>query len=576
MNIYNSLRDEIVKIVKEIYDFHDVEHIVVETPKDSSNGDLSSNVAMVMASRLKQKPKDIALKLKEALLSLPYITAIDIAGPGFLNFKVDVSFWRENLAVILKEGEKYGISNIGHTKKVNIEYVSANPTGPMHIGHARGAVYGDALANLLKTTGFDVTKEYYINDAGSQIDNLLKTALLRYREQVLDENIDIPEGLYPGEYMIPVAKKLHEEFGKDLLEKDEQESLKLIRNIVLDEMMQIIKRDLEEIGIKHDVFFSETDLVASGSIPKSIKILEEKGLIFKGTLPPPKGKEQENWIAKEQLLFRSTAYGDEQDRPIQKVDGSWTYFASDIAYANDKIARNFDSVIMILGADHAGYAKRIEGVFDALSNGRMQTEIKLCQLVNYLENGDPVKMSKRSGTFTTVDDVIKEVGKDIIRFIMLTRKNDMGLDFDLQKVKEQSKDNPVFYVNYAHVRSRSILNNAKDTCLKAYEKFQAKSANTSLLAQEEEIELMKMLALWPKVLEGAAIHFEPHRVAFYLQNLAGFFHSLWNLGKEKNNYRFISPSDSELTAARLMLVDAVRIVISSGLKIIGVDAMEKM
>lgn len=576
MNIFHSLREEIVKIVEANYKVDDTSQIVVETPKDSFNGDLSTNAAMALASKVGEKPREIAIKIKEALSSLDYIAHIEIAGPGFLNFTITSSVWQENLMDILQNKEKYGLSNIGKNKKVNVEYVSANPTGPMHIGHARGAVYGDALANLLAVCGYEVTKEYYINDAGSQIDNLLQTAFIRYKECALDENIEIPEGLYPGDYLIPVGKKLFEKYGKDLLSKKEEEVPDLIRDFVLSEMINIIKRDLKDMGVVHDHFFSEAEMVKSGAIEKSIEKLKKKELIFKGILPPPKGKEHDNWVSKEQLLFRSTAFGDDQDRPIQKGDNSWSYFASDIAYADDKISRGFNSVVVVLGADHSGYAKRMEAVIHALSEGKVESDIKLCQLVNYLEDGDLVKMSKRAGTFTTVADVIREVGKDIVRFIMLTRKNDVTLDFDLDKVKEQSKDNPVFYVNYAHVRALSIINNAKDSCPVGHDIYEGLKGDLNLLMSEEEIQLMKQLASWPKILEGAAIHFEPHRIAFYLQNLAASFHALWNLGKENNDYRFVIENDENLTAARLMLVDAVRIVINNGLKVIGVEAVEKM
>lgn len=576
MNIYHSLREEIIKIVESLYKIDDTSQVVVESPKDSFNGDLSSNAAMALASKVGEKPREIAMKLKEALSPLSYIAHIEIAGPGFLNFTIHSSIWCENLTSIIEKGEKYGFVDIGKSKKVNVEYVSANPTGPMHIGHARGAVYGDALARLLSNCGYEVTKEYYVNDAGSQIETLMKSVLIRYKEFALDQNIEIEEGLYPGQYLVPVGQKLFEKYGKELLDIAEEEAYKMIRDIVLDEMMLLIRSDLAEIGIEHDVFFSEAKLVKSGAIEKSVAKLEEKKLVFKGILPPPKGKEHENWEAKEQLLFKSTDFGDDQDRPLQKGNGNWAYFASDIAYADDKIARGYDALIVVLGMDHSGYAKRMLAVIEALSEGKVETDIKLCQIVNYLEDGDLVKMSKRAGTFTTVKDVVSEVGKDIIRFIMLTRKNDITLDFDLDKVKEQSRDNPVFYVNYAHVRALSILNNAKDTCMEAYDIFQGRKSDAALLMSEEEIQLMKLLASWPKIVEGAAIHFEPHRIAFYLQSLAATFHSLWNLGKENNDYRFVIDGDVNLTAARLMLVDAVRIIIDSGLRVIGVNPMEKM
>ena len=578
MNIYNILREEIVKYVQNTYDGVDVSQIVVESPKDAFNGDLSSNAAMVLASKVNEKPREIAIKIKEELLKHPYIVHVEIAGPGFLNFTIQSSVWQNNILDIVKQGSKYGFNNIGKKRKVNIEYVSANPTGPMHIGHARGAVYGDVLANLLSSCGYDVTKEYYINDAGSQINTLMRTALLRYREIATDEKIDIPEGLYPGEYLIPVGKKLYELHGDKLLLIEEKESFKLIKEFVLKEMLDIIKADLLEMGIKHDVFFSEASLHNDNNnkITTAIKKLEDRGLIYKGILPPPKGKVQEDWQSKEQLLFKSTSFGDDQDRPLQKGDGEWSYFASDIAYAEDKIERKFDYIVVVLGADHSGYAKRMEAVIEALSDGKVQSDIKLCQLVNYLEKGELVKMSKRAGTFTTVRDVLEEVGKDIVRFIMLTRKNDISMDFDLDKVKEQSKDNPVFYVNYAYVRALSIMKNAIETFPNAYKIFQGRSVDLSILSGEEEIQLMKLLASWPKILEGAATHFEPHRVAFYLQNLAASFHALWNLGKENNDYRFLVEDDDQLTGARLMLVEAVKSIIHAGLDVIGVEPMEKM
>lgn len=576
MSVFHDLREEIISFVKKAYNVDDVSHIVVEAPKDNFNGDLASNAAMVLASKVQDKPREIAAQIKDALSDLSYVAHIEIAGPGFLNFTIKPSLWQDNLFEIIKKGEKYGCNNIGKSRKVNVEYVSANPTGPMHIGHARGAVYGDALANLLDACGYDVTKEYYINDAGNQIDTLLRSAFLRYKEEAIDENIDIPEGLYPGDYLIPVGKKLFEKYGADLLSKDESEMMKQIRDEVLEAMMDLIKNDLLEIGVKHDVFFSEAGLHSEKKIEKAIELLEKKDLIFEGTLPPPKGMAQEDWVAKEQTLFRSTYFGDDQDRPVKKSDGSWTYFAADMAYGADKVARGFESVIVVLGADHSGYVKRMEAIIKSLSEGKVECDIKLCQLVNYLEDGDLVKMSKRAGTFTTVRDVIQEVGKDIVRFIMLTRKNDIPLDFDIEKVKDQSKDNPVFYVNYAHVRALSILRNAKQSCGDAYEAYTKQECDLSLLTTEEEMDLMKLLASWPKILEGAAVNYEPHRIAFYLMNLASSFHSLWNLGKENNDYRFVIEEDTKLTSSRLMLVEAVRLVVNSGLKLIGTTPMNKM
>ena len=531
---------------------------------------------MVLATKVQKNPREIAMALKEELSKNSYIAHIEIAGPGFINFTIQSSIWQQNLCAILEEGYKYGFSNIGKNKRVNVEYVSANPTGPMHIGHARGAVYGDVLANLLSACGYDVTKEYYINDAGSQIDSLVRSALLRYKEVALKQTLEISEGLYPGKYLIPVGEKLYSEHGDRLLSIPELDALKLIRRFVIDEMMNIIRSDLKNMGIEHNVFFSEQTLHDDKSIDVAVNKLRAKNLVYNGILPAPKGKVQEDWVAKEQLLFKSTEFGDDQDRPIQKNDGSWAYLAADIAYAEDKIKRGFEQIMVVLGVDHGGYVKRMEAIVKSLSDNKVGIDIKLCQLVNYVENGDLVKMSKRAGTFTTVRDVVNEVGKDIIRFIMLTRKNDMGLDFDLVKVKEQSKDNPVFYVNYAYVRALSIVKNALETAHAASEIFKNKTFNPSLLASEEEIQLMKLLASWPRTLEGAAVHFEPHRIAFYLQNLSSAFHSLWNLGKENNDYRFVIEKNPELTAARIALATCVKNVIHAGLDVIGVVPADKM
>lgn len=576
MNIYKILKEEIGKIVHNLYKIEDCAQIVVESPKDPLNGDLSTNAAMVLATKVQKNPREIAMALKEELAKNAYIAHIEIAGPGFINFTIQSSVWQQNLLTILKDGYKYGFSNIGQNKKVNVEYVSANPTGPMHIGHARGAVYGDILANLLTACGYDVTKEYYINDAGGQIDSLVRSALLRYKEVTLQQIIDIPEGLYPGKYLIPVGEKLHAKYGDKLVSMPELDALKLIRKFVIDEMMDIIRLDLKNMGIEHEVFFSEQSLHDSKKIDSAVEKLRAKDLVYTGVLPAPKGKVQEDWVSKPQLLFKSTAFGDDQDRPIQKSDGNWAYLGADIAYADDKIARGFNQIIVVLGADHGGYVKRMEAIVKSLSDNKVGIDIKLCQLVNYVENGDLVKMSKRAGTFTTVRDVVNEVGKDIIRFIMLTRKNDVSLDFDLVKVKEQSKDNPIFYVNYAYVRARSIVQHALATSLVASEIFNNQKCDMTLLASEEEIQLIKLLASWPRTLEGAAIHFEPHRIAFYLQTLAASFHSLWNLGKENNDYRFVIEKNPELTAARIALATCVKNVIHAGLDVIGVVPADKM
>lgn len=577
MNIFDLLKKDLTATVKTIYSDQEVLRLLnVEIPKDSLNGDLSTNIAMVIAARQGGNPKEIALKLKELLLGIPYIAHIEVAGPGFINFTIKAENWHECITKILSDDQHFKEINVGNNKTVNIEYVSANATGPMHIGHARVAVYGDALANLLSKCGYQVTKEYYINDAGAQIDNLTKTVMLRYRAIISGQAVIIPEGFYPGEYLIEVSQKIFAQFGDKLLQMPEADSHQLVKQIAVDEMMIIIKQDLKDLGIHHQIFFSEQSLHDSGKITEVIKILTDMDLIYLGQIPEPKGKQDDHWQSRTQALFRSTAAGDEQDRPVQKADGTWSYLAADLAYAKDKIDRGYDSLIFVLGADHSGYVKRIKAVVKALSNSQVSCQVKICQVVNFVENDIPIKMSKRSGRFTTVKDVLNEVGSDIIRFIMLTRKNDAPLNFDLTKVKEQSKDNPVFYVQYAYVRTVSILSNGLEHAEAAYHKFTNQEFDLSLLSSEEEIQLIKLLASWPKVLEGAAIYFEPHRIAFYLLSVAAKFHSLWNLGKENNDYRFIISDNIELTSARLALAKSVQKIIMRGFEIIGITPMARM
>lgn len=553
-----------------------LESASIEIPKDPLNGDVSTNVAMIVAAKLNENPKNIAIKFKELLSAIPYVVHIEVAGPGFINFTLRANAWHECINNILHEDKDFFTVNVGNNRKVNIEYVSANPTGPIHIGHARGAVYGDALANLLSSSGYQVTKEYYVNDAGSQIEDLTKTSLLRYVEALTGQKANIPDGLYPGEYLVTVGQKLFKKFGDKLTKLPKDESSKIIKEFVVAEMLTIIRNDLADLGIEHEIFFSEQSLHDNKQIEEAVKQLTNDEFVYIGQLPPPKGKIDKNWQEKSQLLFKSTLFDDDQDRPLQKTDGSWAYFAADIAYAKDKIDRGFDNLVYILGADHAGYIKRINAIVKALGHGKIQSTVKICQLVNYVENDIPVKMSKRSGNFTTVRDVINEVGKDIIRFMMLTRKNDAPLDFDLQKVKEQSKDNPVFYLQYAYVRTISILSKAKENMPAAFNKLNSKECDLSLLSSEEEIQLIKLLASWPKIVEGAANHFEPHRIAFYLLSLAAKFHAIWNLGKENNDYRFVVEGNEELTAARLALVKSVQKIITKGFEIIGITPLSKM
>lgn len=579
MNLFNKVKQDVLNAVQAKMtniDINDLNAVTVESPRDPLHGDLATNAAMVIAKILQKNPREVALELKDALAGIDYIAHIEVAGPGFINFTLKYEEWQRCIQSILELGKKYGDSTIGNGIKVNIEYVSANPTGPVHIGHARGAVYGDALALLLKKCGHDVTKEFYINDFGGQIDILARSAYLRYKECATKQQIQVPEGFYPGDYLISVGETLYEEYGDSLLTKPEGEYLQAVKTVAVAKMLELIKEDLGALGIKHDVFMSEKMLHDTGKIDKAVERLKNVGLIYKGVLEMPKGKQTDDWEAREQLLFKSTAYGDDQDRPIQKADGSWTYLAADMAYMLDKIERNFDEIVMVLGADHSGYVKRIEALSDALSSGKIHANVKICQLVNYLKNGVPAKMSKRSGSFATVSDVINEVGKDIVRFMMLTRKNDASMDFDFDKVKEQSKDNPVFYVQYAYVRAKSIIHNSKEQLPEAYTNFINNKIDLSLLNTEDEIQLVKLLASWPRVVESAAQHFEPHRIAFFLQDVAARFHSLWNLGNDDRSFRFIIAENAQLTTARLGLTTAVMHVINSGLDVIGVMPMEKM
>ncbi len=574
MNIINQLKQDIITASIQLYNNSEIaNNASIETPKDSFNGDLSSNIAMIIAAQENVPPREVALKFKEILTKLPYIASIEIAGPGFINFTIKADSWHTAIKDILQNESKFFEIDIEKSKNINIEYVSANPTGPMHIGHARGAVYGDVLANILKKVGYPVTKEYYVNDAGSQINDLVSTVILRYRE-ALGEKITIT--LYPGEYLILVGQALAKEYGDKLLNMDEPERFKIVKNFSIQKMLDLNKEDLKDLGVKHDIFFSEQTLHNNGKIEKTVKLLTDMGLIYKGSVPAPKGKVHAEWENRTQELFKSTKYGDDQDRPIKKADGSWTYFASDLAYAKDKIDRGANRLIYVLGADHSGYVKRIEAIVKALGKEQVKVDVKICQLVNFVENGVPVKMSKRLGTFASVQDVNHEVGKDIIRFMMLTRENNKTLDFDLIKVKEQSKENPIFYVQYAHVRTLSILSKAMETIPQSYNSFEAGTYDLSLLSSEEEIEIIKLLASWAKTLETAAKYFEPHRVAFYLINLASKFHALWNFGKENNDYRFIIENNEELTTARLALAKAIQKIIASGLEVIGVEPMEKM
>jgi arginyl-tRNA synthetase len=556
-----------------------IPEFVAEAPRDATHGDVAVSVALALAKAAKMKPRDIADALKAKLEAADDVAKIDVAGPGFLNITFKPEVWQTLIRTILKDGAGFGAGSLSKGEKVNLEYVSANPTGPMHVGHCRGAVFGDALANLLVFAGFDVTREYYINDAGGQVDVLAKSAFLRYREALGEDIGAIPEGLYPGDYLKPVGESLAKTHGKKLLAMKEAEWLPLVRAFAIDKMMDMIRDDLAALNIKHDVFFSEASLTRAGKdqIKAALDSLRAKGLIYEGKLEKPKGHDDEEWEDRTQTLFKSTAFGDDEDRAIQKSDGSYTYFAGDIAYHFDKLGRGFLQLINVFGADHVGYISRMKSAVAALSDGKAALDIKVVSLVKLFKNGEPFKMSKRAGTFVTLRDVVDEVGKDPVRFMMLYRKNQEELDFDFAKVTEQSKDNPVFYVQYAHARAASVFRNAAeqmpdlDLSVKALEK-----TDLSALSDPAEIGLVKALAAFPRLVEGAAQVHEPHRLAFYLYDLASAFHTLWTRGNDSPHLRFIQSNDGVATRARLALVAATKQVITSGLQVLGVEAPEAM
>lgn len=584
MNIFADFSARIEKALQEI-DLKDkdggnldLSRIAVEPPRDATHGDIATNAAMVLSKSVGKNPRELAGIIADILKNDPDVEAVDVAGPGFINLRLKSVYWQRQLTGMLGEGTDFGRSTLGQNKKVNVEYVSANPTGPMHVGHCRGAVVGDVLANLLSFAGYDVTKEYYINDAGAQIDVVAKSAFLRYREALGEDIGEIPAGLYPGDYLIPVGKKLAADFGTSLKEMPEEEMLALVRPIVIDQMLDMIKDDLAALKVQHELFFSERTLHANHAhaIRSAINALTLNGHVYKGKLPPPKGQLPEDWEDREQTLFRSTEVGDDIDRPLMKSDGSFTYFAADVAYFKNKFDRGFEEMIYVLGADHGGYVKRLEAVARAISGGSAKLTVLLCQMVKLYRDGEPVRMSKRSGEFITLREVVDEVGPDPVRFMMLYRKNDMPLDFDFAKVTEQSKDNPVFYVQYASARCHSVFRQAAEQMGITELDRDEVSKYFDRLTDESEMALMRKLAEYPRVIEAAATHQEPHRLAFYLYDLASAFHSQWNKGSENQDLRFIKVNDRELTLARLGLVQVVSDVIASGLAVIGVEAPTEM
>jgi arginyl-tRNA synthetase len=579
MNIFNHFNQHILSVLEHLKSQGDLpenldfSRVVVESPKDPLHGDLATNAAMVLAKAAGTNPRALADKICQQLAKIDHVIKVEVAGPGFINFSLSDDFWRQRLNDILQSPQTYGASNYGQGELVNVEFVSANPTGPLHTGHSRGAVFGDANASLLEKIGYKVVREYYINDAGGQTDTLARSVYLRYL-QACGNTIEESrfEGLYPGEYLARIGEMLKDMYGDKFINAPESEWIDLFRKFTIDQMMVSIKDDLLALGVKMDVFTSERALVEAGGVTKAVEFLQEQGDIYTGILEKPKGHEVEDWEPRPQLLFRATQYGDDVDRPLQKSNGNWTYFAGDIAYHYDKYRRGFTKMIDIFGADHAGYVKRIKAAAKAVTAGKGDVDIKTTQLVNFMEKGEPVRMSKRAGTFVGLREVVDRVGRDVARFIMLTRHQDMTIDFDFAKVVEQTKDNPVFYVQYAHARAKSVLRHGGELL----GNFDFVNVDMSLLTDEAELAMMKILTQLPKQIEGAALAREPHRVANYLYEVAATFHALWNKGKDHVNLRFIDPENKESTLARLALVQCVATVIAEGLTVLGVDPVEEM
>ncbi|WP_305970312.1 MULTISPECIES: arginine--tRNA ligase [unclassified Mameliella] len=579
MNLFSDIRSLVLDAIAAcqsegtLPDGLNTDPVTTEPPRDPLHGDMATNAAMVLAKPANAKPRDIAEALAAKLRIDDRIASAEVAGPGFLNLRLAPSVWQALPGRILKEGTAYGRSDFGQGKKVNVEYVSANPTGPMHVGHARGAIVGDALASLLAYAGYDVTREYYINDGGAQVDVLARSVYLRYLEAHGHE-VEFPDGTYPGDYLVEVGEALKSKVGEAYIDQPEEVWLAEVREFATDAMMQVIQADLGMLGVQMDHFFSEKSLYGTGKIEAAIDSLKDKGLIYRGVLEPPKGKKPEDWEPREQTLFKSTDHGDDVDRPIMKSDGSWTYFAPDIAYHYDKVSRGFDLLIDIFGADHGGYVKRMKAAVSALSDGKVPLEIKLIQLVKLFKNGEPFKMSKRAGTFITLRDLVEMVGPDVARFHMLTRKSDQALDFDFDKVVEQSKENPVFYVQYAHARICSVLRKATEDGVDVSDAALA-GADLSGMTHASELSLATKLAEWPRLVEIAARTQEPHRIATYLGELAADLHGLWNRGNDAPELRFLQ-DDPAATQSKIALARATAVVISAGLGILGVTPVEEM
>ena len=580
MNLFAEIRSLVIDSLQQMQAQGDLpdglsfDAVTVEPPRDAAHGDMATNAAMVLAKPSSCKPRDIAQRLATLLSADPRLASVEVAGPGFLNLRLASTLWADVLRAILADPSGYGRATVGAGIKVNVEYVSANPTGPLHVGHTRGAVFGDALASMLDFAGYDVTREYYINDGGAQVDVLARSVYLRYLE-AHGQEVAFEDGTYPGDYLIAVGQALKEKVGDSYLGKGEQFWLEDVREFSTLAMMELIREDLLALGVKMDVFYSEKSLYGTGLIEAAIEDLKSKGLIYQGVLEPPKGKKPEDWEPREQTLFRSTDHGDDVDRPVQKSDGSWTYFAPDIAYHYDKVQRGFDQLIDVFGADHGGYVKRMKAAVSALSNDKTSLDIKLTQLVKLFKNGEPFKMSKRAGTFVTLRDLVDQVGADATRFVMLTRKNDAPLDFDFDKVMEQTKENPVFYVQYAHARICSVMRKAQLAGV-AVEDAVLQAADLAGLTDAAELTLAAKLAEFPRLIEIAARSNEPHRIAFYLYDLASEFHALWNKGNEQPELRFLQEGNLATSQAKIALIRATAVVISNGLGILGVQPAQEM
>jgi arginyl-tRNA synthetase len=578
MNIVNYYREAISDIILDEFSLKndDIKNISFEFPKETGLGDFSTNAAMALAGQLKKAPNEIAESIVHFLNKNPDIENVDIAGKGFINIKIKKKVWQNLIYEIIKNKSSYGDTDLGNKEKINVEYVSANPTGPLHVGHTRGAVFGDTLSNILVKVGYDVCREYYVNDAGEQIDKLARSSFVRYQESCGIDSVSIPEGLYPGDYLISVGDQIKEIYGNELLDKEEGYWLPLVKKISIYEMLKIIKKDLKSLNIEHDVFTSEFDLLNNGFVEKIFNELNNKDLLYEGETSPPKGSDLKEWVKKKHILFKSKNFGDDEDRVVKKHDGSWTYFMPDIAYHKDKSIRGFKKMINVWGADHSGYISRVTSAVNAITDNKASLEVKVCQLVRLTRGNEVVKMSKRSGSFITLKEMVDEVGRDAVRFMMVTRKNDAPLDFDYELVKEQTKDNPIFYIQYAHARICSVIRRVKEDKLFEVNDESLLESDVNLLDKVDDIELIKIVSNFPRIIEQSAIYREPHRLAFYLKDLASSFHSYWNLGNENADFKVINKEDINVSRARLALIRSVGITIAEGLNLLGIEALEEL